>query len=157
MHLEQEEMSTIRPSMVFAEEYRPNGWWPDAGVCADLRRWRDTTPDAVAIDAFGAFMIGIAEVEGQLMHHHAVAGVAVVGYPGEHSGELASALITALSDSTPTLDELRKYLTEVDMTGWYLPTRIERLDELPRNSTGNARIKLMRCWLDGSARLESPS
>jgi hypothetical protein len=65
MNLDQGKASTIRPSIGFAEEYRPNGWRPNVGIGADL--------------------------------------------------------------------------------------------ELPRNSTGNARIKLMWCWLNGYARLEDPS
>jgi len=132
--------------------------WYDTG---DLAAWDDhggiRLMGRVADRVGGAFMIPIAEVEDLLMQHPAVADVAVVGYSDEHGGELACAVITVRGERTPTLDELRGYLTEQGMTEWYLPTRLERLDELPRNSTGKVRKQLLRSWLNGSADLENPS
>ncbi|MBE1612618.1 cyclohexanecarboxylate-CoA ligase [Actinopolymorpha pittospori] len=101
------------------------------------------------------FMIPVADVEDQLMRHPAVADVAVVGYLDEHDFELACAVITVRGETTPTLDELRAYLAEQGMTEWYLPTRLERLDELPKTSTGKIRKEALRSWLN--ADLEHPS
>ncbi|WP_433278238.1 AMP-binding protein [Pseudonocardia xinjiangensis] len=102
----------------------------------------------------GAFMIPIADVEDLLMQHPAVGDVAVVGYVDEHDAELACAVITVRGDAAPTLEELRKYLTAQGMTDWYLPSRLERLARLPRNSTGKVRKELLRSWLNGQADLE---
>jgi cyclohexanecarboxylate-CoA ligase len=133
-----------------------DGWY-DTG---DLAAWDGhggiRLMGRVADRVGGAAMIPVAEVEDQLMHHPAVADVAVVGYPDEHRGELPCAVITVRGDTTPTLDELRKYLTARGMTDWYVPTRLERLNELPRTSTGKVRRELLRSWLNGSADLENP-
>jgi hypothetical protein len=37
------------------------------------------------------------------------------------------------------LDELRKYLSDEGMTEWYLPTRLEYVERLPRNGNGTAK------------------
>ncbi|MGY4649674.1 non-ribosomal peptide synthetase component E (peptide arylation enzyme) [Mycobacterium sp. URHB0021] len=44
----------IRPPESKAREYRVAGVWRDLGPIADLRRWRDETPQALAISAFAA-------------------------------------------------------------------------------------------------------
>jgi cyclohexanecarboxylate-CoA ligase len=127
-----------------------DGWY-DTG---DLAAWDGhggiRLMGRVADRIGGAFMIPIADVEDLLTQHPAVADVAVVGYLDEHAGELACAVITVRGDTAPTLDELREYLTEHGMTEWYLPTRLERLDELPRNSTGKVQKHLLRSWLNGT-------
>ncbi|MGW5366382.1 AMP-binding protein [Actinopolymorpha pittospori] len=139
-------------------------------ISEDDDGWYDTgdlaTPDGhggirlmgrVADRIGKGFMIPVADVEDQLMRHPAVADVAVVGYLDEHDFELACAVITVRGETTPTLDELREYLTEQGMTEWYLPTRLERLDELPKTSTGKIRKEALRSWLKGAADLEHPS
>ncbi|WP_264991692.1 AMP-binding protein, partial [Mycobacterium montefiorense] len=98
----------------------------------------------------GAFMIPVADVEDVLRQHPAVADVAVVGYPDEHDGELACAVISVEGNTPPTLAELRGHLTGQGMTQWYLPARLEILDELPRNSTGKVQKHLLRYWLSGA-------
>jgi cyclohexanecarboxylate-CoA ligase len=54
-----------------------------------------------------------------------------------------------------TLDELRGYLSADGMTEWYLPTRLEHVEALPRNGIGKVRKELLRRRLaseDASAR-----
>jgi cyclohexanecarboxylate-CoA ligase len=51
------------------------------------------------------------------------------------------------------LDELRKYLSDQGMTGWYLPSRLELVPALPRNVLGKVRKELLRRWLRGEADL----
>src|SRR5688572_15233684 len=54
MQQDQADMFTLRASAELAEKYRLDGWWRDTGLIGDLRKWRDASPDAVAIDAFAA-------------------------------------------------------------------------------------------------------
>ena len=42
----------VRPSDARAKENRASGIWRDSGPIGDLRRWRDETPDAIAIRAY---------------------------------------------------------------------------------------------------------
>jgi cyclohexanecarboxylate-CoA ligase len=127
-----------------------DGWY-DTG---DLAAWDGhggiRLMGRVADRVGGAFMIPIADVEDLLLQHPAVGDVAVVGYFDEHGAELACAVITVRGDTAPTLEELRKYLGGQGMTEWYLPTRLEKLDELPRNSTGKIRKEQLRAWLNGA-------
>ncbi|WP_197501221.1 AMP-binding protein [Mycobacterium sp. 852002-51057_SCH5723018] len=44
----------IRPPESRAKEYRAAGVWRGVGPIGDLRRWRDESPQALAISAFGA-------------------------------------------------------------------------------------------------------
>jgi cyclohexanecarboxylate-CoA ligase len=46
-----------------------------------------------------------------------------------------------------TLDELRSHLSDEGMTDWYLPTRLEYVEALPRNHIGKVRKQLLRRWL----------
>ena len=127
-----------------------DGWY-DTG---DLAAWDGhggiRLMGRVADRVGGAFMIPIADVEDLLMHHPAVDDVAVVGYFDEHGAELPCAVITVRGETAPTLEELRKYLSAQGMTDWYLPARLERLDRLPRNSTGKVRKEFLRAWLNDS-------
>jgi cyclohexanecarboxylate-CoA ligase len=79
--------------------------------------------------------------------------VALVGYPDGQGGELARAIVVPANTPPVTLDELRRYLGGLGMTDWYLPTRLECVDALPRNGTGNVRKELLRRWLKGEASL----
>jgi len=103
------------------------------------------------------FVIPVADVEDQLMRHPTVADVAVVGYLDGHDFEYPCAVITVRGETTATLDELHEYLTEQGMTEWYQPTRLERLKEPPRNSSGKIRKELLRSWLNGVADLQNLS
>jgi len=54
MDYHQIDTSALHTSIELAAKYRAGGWWRDTGLINDLRKWRDATPDAVAIDAFGS-------------------------------------------------------------------------------------------------------
>jgi cyclohexanecarboxylate-CoA ligase len=101
----------------------------------------------------GVFMIPVNDVESELLRHSGVRDVALVGYPDGQGGELACAIVVPANTPPVTLDELRRYLGGLGMTDWYLPTRLECVDALPRNGTGKVRKELLRRWLRGEARL----
>ncbi len=90
-----------------------------------------------------ALMIPVSDVESALLDHPDVRDVALVGYPDDHGGELACAVVVP-GERTPTLEGLRDWLGGLGMTEWYLPSRLEILPELPRNGTGKVRKTLLR-------------
>jgi cyclohexanecarboxylate-CoA ligase len=100
-----------------------------------------------------AFMIPVNDVESELLNHPGVADVALVGYPDGQGGELACAVIRSATSPAVTLDELRKYLIDQGMTDWYLPSRLEQVSALPRNSNGKVRKELLRRRLHGAPNL----
>jgi cyclohexanecarboxylate-CoA ligase len=95
----------------------------------------------------GVFMIPVNDVESELLVHPAVSDVALVGYPDGQGGELACAVIVPATTPPVTLDELRSHLSDEGMTDWYLPTRLEYVEALPRNHIGKVRKQLLRRWL----------
>jgi cyclohexanecarboxylate-CoA ligase len=101
----------------------------------------------------GVFMIPVNDVESELLRHSGVRDVALVGYPDGQGGELACAVVVPANTPAVTLDELRRHLEGLGMTDWYLPTRLECVDALPRNGTGKVRKELLRRWLKGEASL----
>jgi cyclohexanecarboxylate-CoA ligase len=74
-----------------------------------------------------------------------------VGYPDGQGGELACAVITPATQPPVTLEELRAHLLDKDMTEWYLPARVEYVQELPRNPSGKIQKELLRQRLSGDA------
>jgi cyclohexanecarboxylate-CoA ligase len=95
----------------------------------------------------GVFMIPVGDVESELLKNPGVEDVALVGYPERHGGELACAVLVPATEPPVTLDELRRYLADQGMTEWYLPSRVEYVDALPRNGNGKVRKELLRRWL----------
>ena len=45
---------TIRPSEELTAQHRATGVWRDSGPVGDLQRWRDETPDTIAIRSYHA-------------------------------------------------------------------------------------------------------
>jgi cyclohexanecarboxylate-CoA ligase len=98
-------------------------------------------------------MIPAHDVESELLRNPDVQDVALVGYRNEDGGESPCAVLVPATSPPVTLDELRQYLTAQGMTEWYLPTRLEYLESLPRNGNGKVRKDLLRRWLVGHASL----
>ncbi|MCW2876574.1 MAG: putative + SALICYL-S-ArCP [Sphaerisporangium sp.] len=95
--------------------------------------------------------IPVLEVEDELLGHPAVADVAIVGYQNTDCKEIVCAVV--VPDGTPpTLDGLRDHLLQRGMTEWYLPTRLECVDALPRNELGKVRKKELRDHLNHPGR-----
>jgi cyclohexanecarboxylate-CoA ligase len=97
-------------------------------------------------------MIPVNDVESAVRDHPAVVDVAIVGFPHVTEGELACAVVVAEAEP-PTLSGLRAYLTDLGMTDWYQPRRLEIVPALPRNSAGKVRKELLQRWLRGEAAL----
>jgi cyclohexanecarboxylate-CoA ligase len=93
----------------------------------------------------GMFMIPAADVEDALRQHPDITDAALVGYGP--SSELPAAVV--VSSKPLTLAEVRGYLDGIGMTDWYQPTRLELVDQLPRNATGKVDKYHLRTWLSG--------
>jgi len=98
-------------------------------------------------------IIPAADVESAVLDHPGGADVALVGYPADDGDELPCAVITPATEPPVSLDELCQYLSDLGMTEWYLPSRLEYVETLPRNYNGKVRKELLRRWLRGEAAL----
>lgn len=93
-------------------------------------------------DRIGAIMIPVADVEDVLRAHPDITDVAIVGHRDSLEGCAVLVCTAPL-----TLDEVHAYLAGVGMTDWYWPTRVERVDALPRNHLDKVEKARLRAWL----------
>ena len=84
----------------------------------------------------GGENIPVMEVENLLYKHPALTTVAIVGYPDARLGERACAFVTVRPGFTFTLEEMRRYLTEQQVTVQYHPERLELMEDLPKTPSG---------------------
>ena len=82
----------------------------------------------------GGYNVYPREVEEVLFAHPNVVEAAVLGYPDENFGEAVHAYVV-LKEKTTTPEDIKAYCTE-HIAKYKVPTVVEILDELPKNSTG---------------------
>ncbi|GAA3590485.1 long-chain fatty acid--CoA ligase [Klugiella xanthotipulae] len=76
-----------------------------------------------------------AEVERVLTGHPQLTDIAVVGCPDPRWGEAVVAVISAPEEHTITLDDLRDFAAD-ELARYKLPTKMLRLESIPRNGAG---------------------
>ncbi|WP_433291225.1 AMP-binding protein [Pseudonocardia sp. CA-142604] len=128
-----------------------DGWYDTGDLAVPDGRGGIRLMGRVSDRIGGVFMIPVNDVESELLDHPAVSDVALVGYPDGQGGELACAVIVPATTPPVALDELRRCLSDKGMTDWFLPTRLEYLQEPPRNGSGKVRKELLRRWLASGA------
>jgi len=76
------------------------------------------------------------EVEDILIHHPAIAEIAIVGLPDPRTGERACAVIVPTANSAPDVALLRDYLEAQGVAKFKIPEQVVLRDTLPRNDAG---------------------
>jgi cyclohexanecarboxylate-CoA ligase len=127
---------------------RDNGWYDTGDLATPDGRGGYRLAGRAADRIGGAFMIPVADVEEALRAHPDIVDVAIVGYRDATEG--CAVLVTRRPLS---LRDVHDYLRGCDMTEWYWPTRMERVQELPRNLMGKVEKARLRAWLAGEAEL----
>ncbi len=100
----------------------------------------DRTKDLVKS---GGEWISSVELENEIMAHDAVREAAVIGVEDEHWGERPLACVVVEEDAELQADELREYLA-ARVSKWWIPERIEFIDEVPKTSVGKFSKKTLR-------------
>ena len=130
---------------VFAEYWRR----PDATRNAFRDGWFQTGDVAVVNDSVyrilgrksvdiiksGGYKISALEIEEQLREHPDIEECAVIGLPDPEWGERVAAALVFSSGRDLSLDGLRRWAKE-RMAPYKVPTRILKLESLPRNAMG---------------------
>ncbi|MDQ3922715.1 MAG: fatty acid--CoA ligase, partial [Actinomycetota bacterium] len=101
---------------------------------------QDRTKDLVKS---GGEWISSVALENALMAHDAVAEAAVVAIPDPKWGERPLAVVVLKEGEVATQEELIKHL-ESDFAGWWLPDRVEFVDEIPKTSVGKFKKSELR-------------
>ena len=85
----------------------------------------------------GGENIPVVEVENLLYKFPGIVDVALVGCPDERLGERLCAYVTLDENATDlTLDQVKTYLTEQQLSKNYLPEYLEVIEAMPRTASG---------------------
>src|SRR4051812_21200746 len=107
----------------------------------------DRTKDLVKS---GGEWISSVELENVVMAHPKVLEAAVVAVPDEEWGERPCACVVPCEGEDLDADELRSFLSE-RVAKWWVPDRIQFIDEVPKTSVGKFDKKLLRRRLSEEA------
>jgi fatty-acyl-CoA synthase len=121
------------------------GGWLRTGDVAELAdgcfiKLVDRTKDLVKS---GGEWISSVELENAVMAHPKVMEAAVVAVPDEKWGERPCACVVACEGEALDPDELRSFLSE-RVAKWWIPDRIEFIDEVPKTAVGKFDKKVLR-------------
>jgi cyclohexanecarboxylate-CoA ligase len=135
----------------FAACLDPDGWFDTGDTARDDGRGgiRITGRRADLIVRSNGLMLPTLEVEAVLGEHPAVRDVVIIGYqdPAVPGADLACAVVVP-GDPPPTLDGLRSYLDDQQISARDWPDRMEIVAELPRNAQGKVVRSALRQELE---------
>jgi acyl-CoA synthetase (AMP-forming)/AMP-acid ligase II len=97
----------------------------------------------------GGEWISSVELENALMAHPAVAEAAVIAITDPKWSERPLAVVVLKDGEAATADELRDFLAP-QFAKWWLPERIEFVDEIPKTSVGKFRKTALRDQFAGA-------
>ncbi len=131
------------------EKFTGDGWLRTGDV-AEVRddpviKLVDRTKDLVKS---GGEWISSVELENAIMAHPEVLEAAVVAVPDERWGERPCACVVRGPGSELSGEDLRGFLAE-RVAKWWLPERVEFIDEVPKTSVGKFDKKVLRARLSG--------
>jgi acyl-CoA synthetase (AMP-forming)/AMP-acid ligase II len=126
------------------EKFTEDGWLRTGDV-AELRHGSfiklvDRTKDLVKS---GGEWISSVELENEIMAHPDVLEAAVIAVPDEKWSERPCACVVMRDDATLDADAMRGFL-EGRVAKWWLPDRVEFIDEVPKTSVGKFDKKALR-------------
>ena len=134
------------------------GGWLRTGDVAQLSHGSyiklvDRTKDLVKS---GGEWISSVELENVVMGHPKVMEAAVIAVPDEQWGERPCACVVPCEGEDLDADELKSFLAE-RVAKWWIPDRIEFIDEVPKTSVGKFDKKVLRKRLAEEAASDSAS
>jgi fatty-acyl-CoA synthase len=134
-----------------AEKFTQDGWLRTGDV-AELRNGSyihlvDRTKDLVKS---GGEWISSVELENEIMAHPDVLEAAVIAVPDEKWSERPCACVVRKEGATLDADGVRGFLAD-RVAKWWLPDRVEFIDEVPKTSVGKFDKKDLRARFAGAS------
>ena len=134
-----------------AAKFTDDGWLRTGDVAeikdAEFIKLVDRTKDLVKS---GGEWISSVELENAIMAHPDVLEAAVIAMPDERWSERPCACVVRREGCGLDADGLREFLGD-RVAKWWLPDRVEFIDEVPKTSVGKFDKKVLRARLaDGS-------
>src|SRR3954465_9660749 len=139
-----------------SQRARFEGGWLRTGDVAEVVdgsfiKLVDRTKDLVKS---GGEWISSVELENAVMAHPKVMEAAVVAVADEKWGERPCACVVPCEGETLDADELRSFLAE-RIAKWWIPDRIEFIDEVPKTAVGKFDKKVLRKRFAAEAEAEA--
>jgi fatty-acyl-CoA synthase len=127
-----------------ADRWTDDGWFRTGDICSIHPRGfiqiKDRSKDVIKS---GGEWISSVDLENALMAHPAVAEAAVVAIPDAKWDERPLAAVVLKPQQTATADELCEFIAP-NFPKWWLPDRVEFVDEIPKTSVGKCRKSALR-------------
>ena len=141
-----------------AERWTDDGWFKTGDIVSMHPRGfiqiKDRSKDVIKS---GGEWISSVELENALMAHPAVAEAAVIAIPDAKWDERPLAAVVLREGQTASADELRAFLAP-SFAKWWLPERIEFVDEIPKTSVGKFRkVDLRERFAREAPPIEAPA
>jgi fatty-acyl-CoA synthase len=126
------------------DSFTADGWLRTGDVATitpeGYIRLVDRTKDVVKS---GGEWISSVELENEIMAHPKVREAAVIGVPDERWGERPMACVVPEAGAELDEDEVRDFL-EGRVAHWWIPERVEFIEEVPKTSVGKFSKKTLR-------------
>jgi fatty-acyl-CoA synthase len=127
-----------------ADRWTDDGWFRTGDIVAMHPKGfimiKDRSKDVIKS---GGEWISSVELENALMAHPAVAEAAVIAMPHPKWDERPLAVVVYKPGQKATPEELREFLAP-QFAKWWLPDRVEVVDEIPKTSVGKFRKIALR-------------
>jgi len=143
----------VRGPWVAAAYYRPegpddkfthDGWFRTGDIVTIAPNGYITIQDrAKDVIKSGGEWISSVELENAIMGHPDVAEAAVVAVPDPTWDERPLAAVVLRPGASLSADDLRRFLTD-RVARWWVPERIEFIDEIPKTSVGKFKKSELR-------------
>jgi fatty-acyl-CoA synthase len=138
----------------YAEERSPvteDGWLQTGDVATidpeGYIRIVDRTKDVIKS---GGEWISSVELENEIMAHPDVAEAAVIGLPDQKWGERPVACVVAKDGASLSAEDVKQFL-DGRVAKWWIPERVELIDEVPKTSVGKFSKKDLRARFEEEA------
>lgn len=130
-----------------ADSFTADGWLLTGDIVTiDPHGFIQIVDRAKDLIKSGGEWISSIALEASLCTHPAVVDAAVIAIPDARWGERPLACVVTRPGAHPTARELRDHLAP-EYPSWWLPTRFEYLDEIPRTAAGKIRKADLRAAL----------
>ncbi|CAL5220071.1 g2022 [Coccomyxa viridis] len=128
-----------------AKAFDSEGWFRTGDIASlegDPPYWRIVGRASVDIIKSRGYKISAPQIEDVILAHPGIAECAVMGAPDEALGEAVAAVIACKSKQV-SLEELREWLAG-KLPEYQLPSRMEVVENIPRNAMGKVNKKQLR-------------
>lgn len=104
----------------------------------------------------GGENVPVKEVEDLLLRHPKVGSVVLVGVVDDRLGEVSCACVIPSDAGPPSLDDLKGFLKEAQVTQQFWPERIQVVSEFPMTPSGKVQKFKLRDQIQGATSEGSP-